>query len=45
MGNLHESEVAGIRRGPAYQDIRTTISQCGLMPVFAKCNLLYARGL
>jgi hypothetical protein len=45
MGNLHECEVAEIRRGPAYQDIRTTTSQCGLMPVCAKCDLRNAPGM
>lgn len=45
MGNLHESEVAEIWRGPAYQDISATVSRCGLVPALAKCNLLYVRGL
>ncbi len=44
MGNLKDEGLAGIWTGERFQQMRQTISQCGLMPVCAKCNLLYTRG-
>ena len=44
MGNLKDEGLAGVWTGERFQQVRQTISQCGLMPVCAKCNLLYTRG-
>jgi radical SAM protein with 4Fe4S-binding SPASM domain len=44
MGNLQEASVADIWHGKRFNQVRETVSKCGLMPVCAKCNLLYTRG-
>ncbi|SMH41868.1 radical SAM protein [Azospirillum agricola] len=45
VGNLTEAEVAEVWQGAPYDRVRETVARCGLMPVCAKCNLLYTRGL
>jgi len=44
VGNLREREVAEVWQGPRFDQVRETVARCGLMPVCAKCNLLYTRG-
>lgn len=44
VGNLTEMEFGDIWHGAPFNRMRKTIANCGLMPVCAKCNLLYARG-
>jgi radical SAM protein with 4Fe4S-binding SPASM domain len=44
MGSLKNKDVSEVWHGETYSDMRETISKCGLMPVCAKCNLLYTRG-
>lgn len=44
VGNLAEAEVAEVWQGSRFEQVRETVSRCGLMPVCAKCNLLYTRG-
>ncbi|MCU1277795.1 MAG: radical protein [bacterium] len=44
VGNLLESAVAEVWHGERYDRVRETVATCGLMPVCAKCNLLYTRG-
>jgi len=44
-GNLTQAEVADVWQGSRFDRIRETVSHRGLMPVCAKCNLLYTRGL
>ena len=44
VGNLIEDEVADVWHGTAFDRVRETVATCGLMPVCAKCNLLYTRG-
>ncbi|MBL0142931.1 MAG: radical SAM protein [Betaproteobacteria bacterium] len=45
VGNLDESTVAEVWEGARFSQLRETVSRCGLMPVCAKCNLLYTRGM
>jgi radical SAM protein with 4Fe4S-binding SPASM domain len=45
VGNLHESDFAAVWKGERFDQLRETVSRCGLMPACAKCNLLYTRGL
>jgi Predicted Fe-S oxidoreductases len=45
VGNLHESDVMAIWHGDRFNQVRETVSRCGLMPACAKCNLLYTRGI
>lgn len=45
MGDLSRLEVAEVWHGETYERMREVVSQCGLMPVCAKCNLLYTRGV
>jgi sulfatase maturation enzyme AslB (radical SAM superfamily) len=45
MGDLKQFEVADVWHGQVYERMRETVHQCGLMPVCAKCNLLYSRGI
>lgn len=45
MGNLHESDVMTIWHSDRFNQVRETVSRCGLMPACAKCNLLYTRGM
>jgi radical SAM protein with 4Fe4S-binding SPASM domain len=44
VGNLHDEDAATIWHGPRFQRVRRTLDRCGLMPVCAKCSLLYSRG-
>lgn len=44
MGNLGRDEVLDVWHGAPFNKLRETVSSCGLMPVCAKCNLLYTRG-
>jgi radical SAM protein with 4Fe4S-binding SPASM domain len=44
VGNLKDQELNEVWRGRRFDEIRETVSTCGLMPVCAKCNLLYTRG-
>jgi radical SAM protein with 4Fe4S-binding SPASM domain len=44
VGNLDNAGVSEIWQGRSYDCVRETIATCGLMPVCAKCNLLYTRG-
>lgn len=45
VGNLKEADVETIWHGERFNAVRDTVARCGLMPVCAKCNLLYTRGL
>jgi len=45
VGNLSESTTELIWRNAGFQRVRDTIETCGLMPVCAKCSLLYSRGI
>ena len=45
MGDLGTQSLSEVWRGDAYETMRETIAKRGLMPVCAKCNLLYARGV
>lgn len=44
VGNLTDAEVAEVWQGERFDRVRETVAHCGLMPVCAKCNLLYTRG-
>lgn len=44
VGNLHQEETVEIWKGQRFQRVRETLDRCGLMPVCAKCSLLYSRG-
>lgn len=45
VGNLKDAEVVEIWKGERFDRVRETVARCGLMPVCAKCNLLYTRGM
>lgn len=45
VGNLKEKELHEVWHGDRFNQVRETVSRCGLMPVCAKCNLLYTRGI
>lgn len=45
VGNLKDAEVAEVWHGERFDRVRETVARCGLMPVCAKCNLLYTRGI
>jgi MoaA/NifB/PqqE/SkfB family radical SAM enzyme len=45
VGDLTKAEFNDIWHGTRYNQIRQTVAECGLMPVCAKCNLLYTRGM
>lgn len=45
VGDLNDAEVQDVWRGERFDQVRATIASCGLMPVCAKCNLLYTRGV
>lgn len=45
VGNLTNADVADVWHGALYNQVRETVARCGLMPVCAKCNLLYTRGM
>jgi radical SAM protein with 4Fe4S-binding SPASM domain len=44
VGNLEAATLSDIWQGQSYDRVRETVARCGLMPVCAKCNLLYTRG-
>lgn len=44
VGNLNRSSLAEVWNGRGYERMRAAVATCGLMPVCAKCNLLYTRG-
>jgi radical SAM protein with 4Fe4S-binding SPASM domain len=44
VGNLASAEVADVWHGEQYDRVRESVATCGLMPICAKCNLLYTRG-
>jgi MoaA/NifB/PqqE/SkfB family radical SAM enzyme len=44
VGNLQRASLPEIWHGPAFARLRETLARNGVMPVCAKCNLLYARG-
>jgi radical SAM protein with 4Fe4S-binding SPASM domain len=44
MGDLTDNNVESVWLGERFHQQRQTIATCGLMPVCAKCNLLYTRG-
>ena len=44
VGDLKTQTVEQAWRSEKFDQVRETVSTCGLMPVCAKCNLLYARG-
>jgi len=44
MGDLRRDAVDEVWHGRRFAQMRDTIGRCGLMPVCAKCNLLYTRG-
>jgi radical SAM protein with 4Fe4S-binding SPASM domain len=45
VGDLNQAEVIDVWKGERFDWVRETVARCGLMPVCAKCNLLYTRGL
>lgn len=44
-GSLRTQSLAAIWHGARFEAVRDTVQRCGLMPVCAKCNLLYTRGI
>jgi len=44
VGDLNQAPLQEIWHGAAYDHVRETVATCGLMPICAKCNLLYTRG-
>jgi radical SAM protein with 4Fe4S-binding SPASM domain len=44
VANLNQHSVLEAWESEKFNQVRETVSSCGLMPVCAKCNLLYARG-
>jgi radical SAM protein with 4Fe4S-binding SPASM domain len=44
VGNLRDASVEEVWHGAPYERIRESVATAGLMPVCAKCNLLYTRG-
>jgi radical SAM protein with 4Fe4S-binding SPASM domain len=44
VGNLKDEDLAEVWHGQRFNHVRKTVAHCGLMPVCAKCNLLYTRG-
>ncbi len=44
IGNLHQTDLTQVWHSPRFNEVRRTVASCGLMPVCAKCNLLYSRG-
>jgi hypothetical protein len=44
VGDLRSHEVEAVWHGRPFERVRETVERCGLMPVCAKCNLLYTRG-
>ncbi len=44
MGSLQRQTLTDVWHGASFKHLRDTVQRCGLMPVCAKCNLLYTRG-
>lgn len=44
MGSLVNNDLSAVWNSERFNHQRETIATCGLMPVCAKCNLLYTRG-
>ena len=44
VGDLNRSDLDSVWHSHRFARVRDTVDHCGLMPVCAKCNLLYARG-
>jgi radical SAM protein with 4Fe4S-binding SPASM domain len=44
VGQLATSGLADVWHGPELEELRQTVNQHGLMPVCAKCPVLYSRG-
>ncbi len=44
VGNLHHDEAVTAWHGERFAHVREVVAQRGLMPVCAKCSLLYSRG-
>lgn len=44
VGDLKVQGMSEVWNGDRFEHLRATVAQCGLMPVCAKCNLLYTRG-
>jgi MoaA/NifB/PqqE/SkfB family radical SAM enzyme len=45
VGDLKTKSVSEVWHGSQFTKVRETVDCCGLMPVCAKCNLLYTRGI
>ncbi|MEA3214959.1 MAG: hypothetical protein QOJ19_1115 [Acidimicrobiia bacterium] len=45
VGNLERSDVRDVWESVAFNRVRKAVADNGLMPVCAKCNLLYTRGV
>jgi radical SAM protein with 4Fe4S-binding SPASM domain len=44
VGDLNQAPLEEVWHAAAYDHVRETVATCGLMPICAKCNLLYTRG-
>jgi len=44
VGNLSTAAVDDVWHGDQFDGVRKVVAKCGLMPICAKCNLLYTRG-
>jgi len=44
VGDLNRSGLDSVWHSRQFERVRDTVDHCGLMPVCAKCNLLYSRG-
>jgi radical SAM protein with 4Fe4S-binding SPASM domain len=44
VGNLKQQNLNEVWHSGRFDQVRETVATCGLMPVCAKCNLLYTRG-
>jgi len=45
VGDLGREDLSEVWRGAPYERVRRVVDGAGLMPVCAKCNLLYSRGV
>jgi radical SAM protein with 4Fe4S-binding SPASM domain len=45
VGDLKSHSLQDVWHSDKFTNVRETIDTCGLMPVCAKCNLLYSRGI
>lgn len=44
VGNLNDDSIADVWHSERFDNVRNVVD-CGLMPICAKCNLLYSRGI